>query len=194
MQVARLVRAPATDRAALGLDRDRLCVVGGARFERVDTGFGQAQVDLRAVERLVFRRVVELAQHAFAELDCIAATGDAEHVAAIGDLDAEAQFDLAQVLVERSGEVGETRAVGGIQREVVMGEAGHRRARLARASPSRQRRRESGRPWCRHCPKCSAPARQVRLKFRMPSRPARPAIMGMIIPRRNHAVQGDRHG
>ena len=133
MQVARLVRAAPADRAALGLDRDRLRVIGGARIEAVDAGFGQTQVDLRAAERFVFGRVVEIAQHALAELDRIGMTADAEHVAAIGDLDAEAQFDLAQVFVERPREVGEARAVGGIEGEVVVGEVRHRPASVARS-------------------------------------------------------------
>ena len=52
-------------------------------------------------------RVVKFAQHALGELHRVIGTADAIDVAAIGDLDAEPQFDLAQMLVERTVEVGQ---------------------------------------------------------------------------------------
>jgi hypothetical protein len=43
------------------------------------------------------------------------------------------------VFVEGPGEIGEACAVGGLEREVVMGEVGHGVASLARAASPRQR-------------------------------------------------------
>jgi len=40
--------------------------------------------------------------------------GHAEHIAAIGDLDAEPELDLTQMLVERSVEIGQTFGVVGL--------------------------------------------------------------------------------
>ena len=78
------------------------------------------QVDLLAGQRFVFGRVVELAQHALGRAHGMIGAGHAEHVAAIGDLDAEAQLDLAQMLVERAVEIGEPFVVVGFEREIAV--------------------------------------------------------------------------
>ena len=87
-------------------------------------GLGQAQVDLRRGQRLVRGRIEQAAQHALGQAHRRRAAVQAEQVAAIGDLDAEAQFNLAQMLVERSGEVGQPLAVVRLEREIAVGEGG----------------------------------------------------------------------
>jgi hypothetical protein len=139
VQIALLVGAAAADRAALDLDRDLLRAFGGFLVQRVDAGFGEAHVDLLAGKGFVRGGVVELAQHAFGGAHRVPRAGDAEDVAAVGDLDAEAQLDLAQVLVERAGEVGKPTTVGRFEREIVVGEVRHRRRRLARSGRGRHR-------------------------------------------------------
>ena len=80
----------------------------------------EMQIDLPAGQRLALGRIVELAQHALGRAHGMLGAGYAEHVAAVGDLDAEAQLDLAQVLVERAVEIGQAFAVGGFEREIAM--------------------------------------------------------------------------
>ena len=111
MKVTRLVRAAPADCAALDLDRYLACTcafisLGRARVERINAGLRKAQVDLRASERLLAGRVVEIAQQAISELRRARGTGHPEDVATIGDLHAEAQFDLAQVCVEWPAQIG----------------------------------------------------------------------------------------
>jgi hypothetical protein len=42
-------------------------------------------------------------------------SGDSETVSAAGDFDVQAAFDLSQVLVELSAQVGQTAVIGGFQ-------------------------------------------------------------------------------
>lgn len=46
-------------------------------------------------------------------------SGDAEKVATAGDFNIEAAFDLAQMLIKLTAEVGETTVVGGFQDDVL---------------------------------------------------------------------------
>ncbi len=57
--------------------------------------------------------------------DRVGLAADPEDVAAAGDLHAQAQFDLAQVLLERAGEVGQPLGVGRVEGEIVMDGSGH---------------------------------------------------------------------
>src|SRR5690606_22578794 len=70
-------------------------------------------------------------------------SGHAEHVAAIGDLDAEPQLDLAQMPIEGSAQVGEALDIGRVEGEVALGLGAHRRRRVAHpvitACPRRHR-------------------------------------------------------
>src|SRR5690606_41854989 len=54
------------------------------------------------------------------------------------DLDAKAQFDLAQVPVERPGEVGQAFGVSGFEGEVAVGHRLHGRTRVARRARSEE--------------------------------------------------------
>lgn len=44
--------------------------------------------------------------------------GDAEDVAAVGDLHAKLELDLAQVRIERTGQVGQTLGIGRVEGEI----------------------------------------------------------------------------
>src|SRR6185369_7058271 len=125
VQVALLVRAAPMHGAALDLDRDLVRALGGFRVERVDSGFGQAQVDLWSGQRLGFCRVVQIVQHALGQPDRMFRPAEAKLVAAVGDLDAEAQFDLAQMFVERPAQVGQTLAVVRVERDFAVGQGSH---------------------------------------------------------------------
>src|SRR5690606_23487279 len=95
VQVFRLVGTAAADGAALDPDGHVLRRgVPGA----VDVGRVEPQVDRVAVEGFSGGLFVEVAQQAFGLRDQPRVrSGHAEHVAAIGDLDAEPQLDLAQM-------------------------------------------------------------------------------------------------
>jgi hypothetical protein len=49
-----------------------------------------------------------------------------EHAAAVGNLDAQAQFDLAQMCIQWAGEIGQSRHIIGLKGEVALGQVGHR--------------------------------------------------------------------
>ena len=79
-----------------------------------------------AVEGGFFRLGVQRPQQLFGRRDPLGWPADPEHVAAVGDLHAQAQLDLAQVAVEGAGQVGQARAVSRFQCEVVVDAgAGH---------------------------------------------------------------------
>ena len=119
MQVARLVGAAAADGAAAHAYRHFLWLVAGI-VDVVEVGRVQAQVDGVAVEHGVAGLGIERAQQALGAVHRVFAAADPEHVAAVGDFHAQAQLDLAQVAVERPGQVGQALAVGRFQGEVVV--------------------------------------------------------------------------
>src|SRR6188768_3214891 len=80
---------------------------------------------------------------------------EAKLVAAIGDLDAEAQFDLAQVFVERTAQIGQTFAVIRIERDFAVGQGSH-----AEADSLMALRIERSAPRLKHC--TLPPCRTVR--------------------------------
>ena len=125
VQIFRLIRTAPADGAAFHLHRDFLRALGGLGFERIDAGFGQTQRNLRAGQRFVLRGVVQIADHAIGELHRIPIAADAIHIAAVGDFHAEAQFDLAQMFVERTVEIGEPFDVVRFEDEIVLGQCGH---------------------------------------------------------------------
>ena len=96
------------------------CAVGHLGGNGLDSRFLQVQVDLRCVERLGLGDCVQLAQQPLGQLHRALIAKHAEHIAAIGDLHAEAQLDLAQMLVEGPDQVGQALAVVGFKREVVV--------------------------------------------------------------------------
>ena len=67
-----------------------------------------------------------------ASLHRVFGAAHAEHVAAIGDLHAEAQFDLAQMFVERAAQIGQAFAVVGFEREIALASS---HAAIQRRSP-----------------------------------------------------------
>jgi hypothetical protein len=73
-----------------------------------------------AVEGFLAGFVVERAQEFFGARGRGRRAGDAEDVAAIGDLHAQAQFDLPQVRVEGPGQVGQAFGVVGFEGEVAL--------------------------------------------------------------------------
>ncbi len=89
------------------------------------------QIDLGAVERLAFGGVVERAHHLFGGARRIVLADHLEQVAAMVDLHAQAQFDLAQVFVERATEIRQPGVVFRVEGEVALIEAvGHRKCAL----------------------------------------------------------------
>ena len=88
--------------------------------EGVHAGFGQVQVDLRAVQRLVSGGVVERTQHLFGGAAEVRFADHPAQVAAVVYFNTQAQFHLAQVFVERPAQVGEAGVVLGIEGEVVL--------------------------------------------------------------------------
>ena len=74
----------------------------------MDVGFGQ---------RVLAGLAPEVAQQLLGLADGGVRADDAEHVAAVGDLHAQAQFDHAQVAVERAAEVGQALGFGGFEGE-----------------------------------------------------------------------------
>lgn len=119
MQVLGLVGAAATHGAALDLDRHVLGHVGTIDYV-LDIGIVQAQVDGVVVERGGGSLLVQGRQQRLRGGDRRLRAGDAEDVAAVGDLHAELEFDLAQVRVERAGQIGQALDVVGFQGEVAM--------------------------------------------------------------------------
>ena len=80
----------------------------------------EAHVDRVAVEAFFAGFGIQRAQEFFGARDRGIGAGDAEDVAAIGDLHAQAQFDLAQVRVEGAGQVGQAFGVVGFEGEVAL--------------------------------------------------------------------------
>ncbi len=72
-----------------------------------------------------------------------------EQVAAMIDLHAQAQLDLAQVFVERAAQVGQAGVVVGVEREVALVDLGHKRARVARGACKNHRAGRADRLWLR---------------------------------------------
>ncbi len=121
--------APANG-AALDLDRDFLSRRRIFVDDGLDAGFLQVQVDLRRSQGVVLGERVEPMQQAAGQLHGALFAADAKHIATVGDLHAEAKFDLAQVLVQRANQIGQALAVVGLEGEIgAMGFA-HRRARV----------------------------------------------------------------
>ena len=120
----RLVGAAPAHRAALDLDRDVLRLdVAGRRGAGV--GFAPGAGGSRARSSVSLAASSQSCRSSFSvRADRAVGAGDAEDVAAIGDLHAEAQFDLAQVRVEGAGQVGQAFGVGGVEREL-RGAVGH---------------------------------------------------------------------
>jgi hypothetical protein len=116
VQVPGLVRAAAADGAALDPDRDllRLDAVGG---DALGAGLAQVQVDGGRVEGDAGGLVPEPAQQALGGDRGRFGAGDPEHLAAVADFHAQAQFDLAQVRVEGTGKVGQALGVWRIECE-----------------------------------------------------------------------------
>ena len=110
--------------AAFDLDRDFLRLVTTGRHV-IHVGFIEVQVDGFAVESLATRFRVQAAQQFFRGLHFGGGAGDLEDVAAVGDLHAQAQFDLAQVCVKRATEVGQAFDVFGFQQEFAFVLGGH---------------------------------------------------------------------
>ncbi len=88
-------------------------------------------------------RGVERAKHLFARLGRPFVADDAEQVAAMVDLDAEAQLDLADVLVERAAEIGEAVVILGVEGEIALGQLAHGVHEANATSPSRTTRPRS---------------------------------------------------
>jgi hypothetical protein len=68
---------------------------------------------------------IERAQDALRRLRRVPLTDHAEHVAAIGDLHPKAQFQLAQVFVEGTVEIGQAFVVLGFEDEIALWEGAH---------------------------------------------------------------------
>jgi len=62
---------------------------------------------------------VETAQQVFCRRGVLGFTNELELIAAIADLDAQALFDQAQVLVELSAQVGETASLKGLEEKTM---------------------------------------------------------------------------
>ena len=89
-----------------------------AALIRVDRSpsLGLAARSLAAAGVPVFPCVVE-GKRPLTRRGFLDASSDPEQVAAIGDFDAQPQLDLAQVRVERAGQIGQAFGVGRVQRE-----------------------------------------------------------------------------
>jgi hypothetical protein len=62
---------------------------------------------------------VEAAQKVFCRGGVLGFTNELELIAAIADLDAQALFDQAQVLVELSAQIGETASLKGLEEKTM---------------------------------------------------------------------------
>jgi hypothetical protein len=71
-----------------------------------------------AVEALLVRKLKQRTYDIGAQLGGARLTGDSESVSTAGDFDLQAAFDLSQVLVELSAQIGQTVVVGGFQDDV----------------------------------------------------------------------------
>ena len=116
-EVLALVRAARADAAARHAHGD---LVRGARRRRGAVLHASRSRSARCtrsgVTCLVVREVEQLAQHVLRRLRR-ARAGDAEVAAAAADLHAEPLLDQAQVLVERTAQVGEARVVRRLELE-----------------------------------------------------------------------------
>ncbi len=145
VQVAGLVGAASLDDATLHLDGHFLGALGGIVGDGVDTRFGQVKIDLGAVERLVLGNGVERTHHLLGRAGCAVLANHLEQVAAMVDLYAQAQLDLAQVLIERAAQVGEPGVVFRLEGEVALVEAvGHGVSTVMWAPPPARRGRLGG--------------------------------------------------
>ncbi|MNZ96861.1 hypothetical protein D3C78_1160750 [compost metagenome] len=102
-----------------GLQRDARHLAGqGDVFE---AGFLQEQVDdLRGQLGAAVGFAVQAAQQALGGLGALDIADQFELVAAVADLDGQALFDQAQMLVELSAEVGEAACFEGFQDEAMV--------------------------------------------------------------------------
>ncbi|MNN04765.1 hypothetical protein D3C81_1174990 [compost metagenome] len=124
VQVFGLVGAAPAHGAALDLDRDFLRFVGVVDH-LVDVGLVQPQMDAVVVEHGVCGFGIQRLEQFFGLGGCLARAADPEHMATIGDLHAELEFYLAQVLIERAGQVGQSFVVDGGKGEVAVGNCSH---------------------------------------------------------------------
>jgi hypothetical protein len=81
----------------------------------------QVQVDAVRREGFVGGFLVQRTQHALGRAGRRIVARNPEHVTAVGDLHAQAQLDLAQVLVEGAAEVGQAFVVLGFEDEIAIG-------------------------------------------------------------------------
>jgi hypothetical protein len=72
-----------------------------------------------AVEPLRIRKLKQATYDIRAQLGGARLTGDSESVSTTGDFDVQAAFDLSQVLVELSAQIGQAVIVGGFQDNVL---------------------------------------------------------------------------
>ncbi len=121
LKIGRLVRTATTDRATLDPDRDRIGL-GGSFSQFVDPGGVQSKIEGVGVQRLVLGLGVQRLQQPFGRRRDLAFADHAEQTAAIGDLDAQPGFDLAQMAVHRAAQVGEPEVVFGIEGEIALGQ------------------------------------------------------------------------
>lgn len=119
MQVFGLVGATPTHGPTFDLDGDILGLVGalGNVFE---IGIVEAQMDRMGVEGGASGLFVQRGQQRLRGDDGRLRSGHPEDIAAVADFDAKLEFDLAQMRIERAGEIGEALGVLGFQGEVAM--------------------------------------------------------------------------
>jgi hypothetical protein len=119
-----LVGAPRPDTLQARLDREVLLVVAGfrgrfrLRFALIHNRFLQENVHALRIEALAIRHPEKPVQHITAELGRSWLPGDAKVIAATGDLDIEAAFNLPQVFIELATEIGQTVVVGGLENDI----------------------------------------------------------------------------
>eukprot|EP01133_Synstelium_polycarpum_P001309 gene1308-1502_t len=116
--VALLVQAARANHAFLGAQRDAgfgYRVIG----QVLHGGFLQVQVHRFRRQLATFGFPVEAAQKVFCRGGVLGFTNQLELIAAVADLDAQALFDQAQVLVELSAQIGETASLKGLEEKTM---------------------------------------------------------------------------
>ena len=111
LQVGLLIGPPGADQGALEPHRQFRSGLVTIVEQCLDPGGLELKVDGLGGQHLRVRGDVEALQDLPAGAHRLALADETEEVAAVGDLDAQATLDLAQVAVELAGEVGEAAVV-----------------------------------------------------------------------------------
>jgi hypothetical protein len=82
--------------------------VGGLLLQQfIHTRLLQEEVDPLRIEYFIRRGTIEIQQHALTRLNRVTLTDQTKVISAIVDLDPQAAFDVAQVVIELPTEVGQ---------------------------------------------------------------------------------------